>query len=296
MKQINGDNPGNFINRLLYFYQCLNNHRKGISRSCEIFKPTLSTLNLDTFGKTPSRLLCDAFWNSIDYGNLKLKLSSNLNFFDIGCGSGLYGTFLKKITGHYFSSYTGLDIYKNQNYPKEFNHITSKAENVYSYINKQTNFVISQSALEHIEKDSFVIEEITKKLIENDNSFIQIHMVPASKCLWLYLWHGYRQYSKKNLSNQLDELKKKFDINAMIVPIGGNNSFWTHLINITIPVYFKKFINNKNFKWYAQKLVEKKIVKSVNKELGCENENPIFWAVLLTSKNIDIKKDILKKI
>ena len=97
MNQINGDNPGNFINRVLYFYQCLKNHRKGINENSEIFNPNLTMLNLDTFGKTPSRLLCDAFWNSINYENIKIKFKSRLNFFDIGCGSGLYGKFLQKI-------------------------------------------------------------------------------------------------------------------------------------------------------------------------------------------------------
>jgi len=295
MAQINGDNPGSIKNRLLYFYQCLNNHRKGTNKECEILNPTLSMTNLDTFGKTPSRLLCDALWNSIDYKNIKIKLNSSLNFFDIGCGSGLYGSFLKKISGDCFSSYTGLDIYKNHNYPKEFNHIISKAENIYNYISKQTNFVISQSALEHIEKDNFVIEETTKKLIENNTPFIQVHMVPASKCLWLYLWHGYRQYSKKNISSQITELRRKFDINTAIVPLGGESSFWIHLLNITIPVYYKKLIKDKNFKWYKKKSLENKIMKSLNKELDCINEKPVFWALIITSKNIDIKKDILKK-
>lgn len=295
MKKINGDNPGSFLHRLLYFYQCLSDHRKGINDSCNIFKPALSISNLNTFDKTPSRLLCDAFWNSIDYENLKLKLNSNLNFFDIGCGSGSYGKFLKEIASDCFSSYTGLDIYKNHNYPTEFNHITSKAENVYQYINEETNFILSQSALEHIEKDSFVLEEITKKLTKKDKYFIQIHMVPASMCLWLYLWHGYRQYSKKNLSTILNQLEKKFNINTAIVPIGGSNSFWTHLRYITIPVYFKKFIlNDKHFRWYNQKIVEKKIIESVNKELDCNQEKPVFWALVLASKNINIKNDILR--
>jgi len=209
MKQINGDNPGNILNRLLYFFQCINNHKKGSDDSCEISNPYLTILNLDTFDKSPSRLLCDGLWNSIDYGNLKLQLNSDLNFFDIGCGSGRYGKLLKKISNQYFGSYTGLDIYKNDKYPVEFNHICSKAESGSQYINKKINFVISQSALKHIEKDTFVIEEITKKLCKNNTPFIQIHMVPASKCLWLYLWHGYRQYSKKNLSNISNQLKKK---------------------------------------------------------------------------------------
>ena len=73
MRQINGDNPGSIKNRLLYFYQCLNNHRKGNNKECEILNPTLSMANLDTFGKTPSRLLCDALWNTIDYKNIKFE-------------------------------------------------------------------------------------------------------------------------------------------------------------------------------------------------------------------------------
>ena len=296
MKQINGDNPGNFLNRLLYFYQCLSDHRKGINKSCETYKPTLSIKNLSTLSKTPTRLLCDGFWNSINYESLKLQLNSNLNFFDIGCGSGLYGNFLKKLSGEHFSSYIGLDIYKNDNYPLEFNHIKSKAEDVNQYIEKKTNFVLSQSALEHIEKDNFVIEEITKKLIENNKPFVQIHMVPASKCLWLYLWHGYRQYSKKNLETKLDQLKKKFNIKTSITPIGGNTSFWTHLRYITIPIYFKKFIlRDKFFKWYDQKNVEKKIIESVNRELQCDQENPLFWAFVISSNDINIKDNIIKK-
>ncbi len=296
MNKINGDNPGTVLNRFLYFNQCLSDQRKGENYPCDIFKPNLSLSNINTFSKTPSRLLCDAFWNSINYENLKSKLNSNLNFFDIGCGSGSYGKFLKKITGEYFSSYTGLDIYKNHNFPSEFNHINSSANNVNKYIKMNTNFVISQSALEHIENDIHVLDEITNKLIENKKPFVQIHMVPASMCLWLYLWHGYRQYSKKNLSNISNQLKNKFNINLSIVPIGGGNSFWTHLRYITIPVYFKKFIlNDKQFKWYNQKIVEEKIIESVKKELDCVKEKPVFWSIVITSKNINIEKDLLKK-
>ena len=293
MEQINGDNPGNILNRLLYFFQCTNNHKKGSNDSCEISNPRLTISGLDTFDKSPSRLLCDGLWNSIDYENLKLQLNSDLNFFDIGCGSGKYGKLLKKLSNQYFGSYTGLDIYKNDKYPAEFNHICTKAENVSQYINKKINFVISQSALEHIEKDSFVIEEITKKLCENNTPFIQIHMVPASKCLWLYLWHGYRQYSKKNLSNISKQLKK-INVNTYIIPLGGNNSFWTHLRYITLPVFFKKIIfKDKVFKWCNQN-VEERIIKSVNKDLDCNQENPIFWALIINSNKINIKDNLVK--
>ncbi len=295
MKQINGDNPGNTLNRLLYFFQCINNHKKGSHKSCEISNPTLSISGLNTSKRSPSRLLCDGLWNSLDFRNLKLQLNSDLNFFDIGCGSGNYGKFLKGLSNQYFGSYTGLDIYKNDKYPTEFNHICDKAENVYQYINEKINFVISQSALEHIEKDTFVIEEITKKLYENNYPFIQIHMVPASKSLWLYLWHGYRQYSKKNLSNFSNQLKKKFNVNTYIIPLGGNISFWAHLRYITLPEIFnRRILKNKLFKWFNQKNVEKKIIKSVNKELDCNQDNPIFWALIINSNKINIKDNLVK--
>ena len=295
MKQINGDEPSNIFTKLLYFYQCIKNHRKGTDESCKIYSPTLTISNLNTFDKSPPRLLSDALFNSIDYENLKLQLNSNLNFFDIGCGSGKYGTLLKKISNKFFGNYTGLDLYKNKEYPPEFNHINDTAENCFKYIDSKINFVLSHSALEHMEKDIIIIDEITKKLNENNTNFIQIHIVPASKSLWLYLLHGYRQYSKKNLSYISSQLKKKYDVDTSIIPLGGKSSFWLHLRYITLPYYFRKWIlKDKIFKWSDQKDIEKKIIKSVNSELNCKNQNPIFWAFIINSKNIKIKDKLFK--
>lgn len=290
MKQINGDNPGNILNRFLYFYQCLKNHHLGLKNPQDIIEPKLSITNLNTFNKSPSRLLCDGLWSSIDYENLKKQLNSNFNFFDIGCGSGIYGKLLQNFSNPFFKSYTGIDVYKNQRFPSEFKHIEDKAENVFKYIDKNINFVTSQSALEHIEKDLFVLEEITRKLEDNNQNFIQIHMVPASRCLWLYLWHGYRQYSMQNISHISDQLKKKFNIKTLVVPLGGTSSFWTHLKYITFSEYFKKFIlRKKSFKWSDQKKAQEKILNSVNRELHCNNKKPLFWAFIISSKNINIK-------
>ena len=118
MKQINGDNPGNIFNRLLYFYQCIKNHKnKNFKESYNIIEPRLSIKHLKTFNKSPSRLLCDGLWNTIDYENLTSQFGSKLYFFDIGCGSGLYGKLVEKFSSNNFGNYTGLDIYKNENYP-----------------------------------------------------------------------------------------------------------------------------------------------------------------------------------
>jgi len=294
-EKINGDNPGSILRRIFYFYQCIINHGRGSLKYHQICTPKLSISYINTFKKTPSRLLCDGFWNTLNYTNLKFQLGNKLNIFDVGCGSGKYGNFLKKLSGKAFSSYSGLDIYKHHEYPQEFFHFKDTAENIGKYINKETNFVISQSALEHIKYDLYVIEEITKKLNETKKPFIQIHMLPATRCLWLYLWHGYRQYSYKNLSFILNHINKNFNLNSSIIPIGGDGSFWFHLKNITLPVYFGKLIfNRKLYEWYNHESIEEKISKVVSKELLCKEKKPIFWALIITSKNINIKNIFTK--
>ena len=289
MKKINGDKLKGTLNRFLYFYQCLLDQRKGTNSYIQINNPNLLNNNLETYGKSPSRILCEAFWNSIDYKNLELQLKSKINFFDIGCGSGHHGTVSENLSKDSFQSYTGLDIYKHEQFPEKYGHIIDKAENISKYINKNINFVTSQSSLEHIEHDTLVLKDLTKKLNDNNLPFIQIHMLPASSALWLYLWHGYRQYSKKNIANLINEIKKDNDIEASLIPIGGSNSFWTHLRYITLPVYTRILLRKKNFQWSLDKSVNKKIINSISKEFSCVSKNPVFWALIINSKDIKIK-------
>ncbi len=286
---INGDTIKNKKDKVLYFYQCLKDHKSGTTKNIQVDNPKLSISNLETFDKSPSRLFCDAFWNSIDYKNLELQLKSKLTFFDIGCGSGEYGNLLKKFSGGSFGNYLGLDIYKSERFSAEYNHIKDKAENAYKFIDNEINFIISQSALEHIEYDLLSLKQITDKLIENNKPFIQIHMIPAEKCLWLYLCHGWRQYSQKNLATISDEIKKLYSVNISIVPLGGNRSFWTHLKYITVPLYFNQSVlRKKKWKWSEQKNLEKKIVNAVKSEIVCNNNSPLFWAFLISSNGIKI--------
>ena len=103
-------------------------------------------------------MLCETFWNSINYENLELQLRSKINFFDIGCGSGHHGELYKNLSKESFDSYTGLDIYKHDQFPSKFTHIVDKAENISQHLNKKINFITSQSSLEHVEKDTLVID------------------------------------------------------------------------------------------------------------------------------------------
>ena len=119
--------------------------------------------------------------------------------------------------------------------------------------------------MEHIKNDFFVLKEFTKKLCKNNNPFIQIHMIPATKCLWLYLWHGYRQYSKKNLANISFRLNKKFKVNTSIIPLGGNHCFWAQFKYVTLPMFIKKKIFKiKNYKFYQKPNIKQKIFKLRN--------------------------------
>ena len=61
MKKMNGDQINSFIDRILYFYQCLADHNKGKNRYIKIENPTLSISDIKSFNKSPSRLLCDFF-------------------------------------------------------------------------------------------------------------------------------------------------------------------------------------------------------------------------------------------
>lgn len=286
---INGDKVKNYLEKLSYFKQCLQDHKKGLNYFSKILKPNLIISKLETYNRSPSRLLCNAFWNSIDYKKLETKLQSKINFLDIGCGSGQYGNFFKKISGNSFKSYMGLDIYKHDKFPNEFQHKLDKAENSHKYIDDKINFVISQSSLEHIEKDITVIEKITKKLKEDKKPVIQVHLVPAAKCLWLYLCHGWRQYSYKNISNIIYKLEEKFLIQCELVPIGGNLCFWTHLKYITIPtIYNKSILKKKDWLWFEKKKTEQKIINAVSKEVNVSSTSPLFWALIIKSDNIDI--------
>ena len=293
---INGDNNLSFFDRIYYFIQCVVNHKKGSNFYLKSLSPKLSIKNLETDKLSPSRLLCDAFWNTIDFKFLEKQLHAKLNIIDLGCGKGAYGNFIKKLADKSFDSYTGLDIYKDKKFPSNFKHIKSKAEDAYKFINKDNNFIMSQSALEHIESDFDAIKKITMVLIKKKNPFIQIHMVPASCSLWLYLWHGWRQYSKSNLSFFAEKLIYDFPINVSLVPLGSKNTFWVHFKNITLPYYTDKKI--RRYGWYNQKGVNDKILRSVLLDLNCNREKMnSFWAFIISSKSIELhfKNQIKKK-
>ena len=246
---INGDKINSFKERILYFPQCVSNfYRHELSLKKENWHE-INPDNVFFCTGTPARITCNTFWYSIDYQLLKNSLKNKLHFMDIGTGAGDYGLLFENLTKENFGSYTGIDIYKNENFPKKFNFILSKAENADKHLSKKTNFVISQSALEHIEKDVETLIKVTTYLTKSSNKFIQIHLVPAPASLPLYLWHGWRQYSLRNLSKiskYLKEISPNLEIKA--IALGGYRSFYQHLKNHTLQDLF----NSKTIQTFAR--------------------------------------------
>ena len=56
MKKINGDNPRGILRRILYFYQCISDHKKGSDNFLDTYNPVLSISKTNTSNKTPWKI------------------------------------------------------------------------------------------------------------------------------------------------------------------------------------------------------------------------------------------------
>lgn len=287
---VNGDEKNGIFRRSWYFFQCLRNQRKGvIDDSVTILTPTLCSGEILKVGPSPARLLCDAFWASLDYFNLEKELEGKLKFFDVGCGSGRYGYFLQKYSKSSFESYTGLDIYKDVAFPAEFKHRLGRVEESIDKIEDDVNVLISQSVMEHIKNDIEVLSAITGRLDNKGRPFIQIHMLPASASLWLYLWHGWRQYSLKNLCNIARILKRDFDVDVLAVPLVGRASFYAHLKYIVLYSFLTRILGMFNVSFQEQPERGNRILEKVASERECSDvRTPIFWGLIIVSRGLHV--------
>ena len=285
---INGDNLQNLWHKILYFPQCILSSFKGTKHNLDISRLKLKIINFST--GTPSRILCNMFWETIDYENLSNQLGGKVSVFDIACGKGHYGLKYEKLLSKSFVNYTGIDIYKHQQFPKNFKHILSNAKYAADYLDNH-NFITSQSGLEHVEEDIEVLKNITSKLSKKNKPYIQIHLVPASASLFLYLWHGWRQYSARNLGNIAKTLSFSNDLTIKVIPLGGWRSFLTHFFKITIPLLISKVLKKEYKNWEIPNTKTSESIKSsVLKDRYANSSLPSFWAFIICSKNINLDK------
>lgn len=226
MKEISGDRLSNKKDR--FFYLCYNLIRGIKGYACNIRSEYWHPNKLEDGKGSPGRKYLNQF---LLQELLKIIQIREVDVLDVGCGSGYVRTILTDLG--YQGYYTGIDIYRHKDFDKHETYsfksilVESKIENFKT--DKKFNLILSNSTLEHIENDALAISKCNYLLKPGCS---QIHIIPSFWSLFLYLWHGYRQYNPKRI--KILFIHKQYKVYRL----GGLFSFFLHLFFITIPVSF----------------------------------------------------------
>tara|TARA_Y100001970_G_scaffold166840_1_gene204285 strand:- start:1269 stop:2153 length:885 start_codon:yes stop_codon:yes gene_type:complete len=276
---ISGDEKLNFVKKIYWILVSILNFVLSIfdmtDKRIKLIKfNNINKINFIKKNESPSRILSDLFWLNFPWEKNKKALKKKFSIIEIGCGSGKYGFFLKKILKKNFQNYLGLDINLKKTFSKKEKNIKflhSDCYNVHKFLTNK-NLIITQSAIEHFKEDLKFFKSIKKSI--SKKKIIQIHLMPSYGCLLTYLWHGYRHYNLKSISN----ITRIFDKNSdfKLYALGSNKLNWFHFWNITIKKNKDPKLRNRN-KRYFKKL------KFLIEENFFSNEisNPSFYALVI---------------
>lgn len=267
-----------FINLLNNSFPNFNIDKKLIIKKYKIKNNNLLFKKMDT-KSSPARILCDFFWMSFPWNKISLFNNNKIKILEIGAGKGVYANLLNNLLNDNLSFYTGIDI----NSSKEWNNFDNSkfafhkdtSDNIINYI-KEHNVLFTQSAIEHFENDLLFFKKISKYLNETQKNILQIHLFPSTECLGTYLWHGYRQYSPRNIS----KITKLFDerYNKILFKLGSSKSNYIHKKFITYPRIFQK----KDLRFKKNNEYKSEFLLSLK---GTKNIQTSFYALIISSKN-----------
>lgn len=222
MAELSGDAPLTRWQRLAYLSANLLRNLRS-STSLLPTRPCPGRVPLDGPGApSPSRLYSAHFLEAV----LPHLLSSQtIDVCEIGCGSGSLCERLAALG--YGGTYVGIDIadrFTRAPVPG-FARSYAKAD-VNAWVpDRRFDLIISVSALEHIADDAALVVRLRSWLKEDG---LQVHLVPSSWGLPLYLWHGYRQYSRRAIAARFARDR------LTVYRLGGIASFMLHLMFITV--------------------------------------------------------------
>lgn len=288
-KNFSGDKKLSIFKKIVWFFISYINIKfdSKITKRIDLKKFNINKklISKNIFFKTnsPVRMVCNTFWQSINWKEINQTLKNDLKILEVGCGAGRYFEFLKKLSKSTKFRYTGIDI-KNRNFVKKKNKYfyLDSANNIDLYLEK-ANFLFTQSAIEHFDHDLIFFKKISKHLNDKKKKFIQIHMFPSESCLFTYLFHGYRHYNYKMISKITETFNNNH--NFYLFHIGGENINKFTFKQITLNRILKKRIKPINIKKLKDCIQKDNRIKTF--------KNTSFYGLVILS-NLQIKK-FLKK-
>ncbi len=242
---LNADSGLNILLKILYILlNKLNNLLPNfkIDESLEIrnFKENNLEKNWSKLDITasPGRKMCQLFWINLPW-NLINKELNEINILDIGCGLGNYGPKFVNFSNNNIHNYVGLDI-KHDNYWRKlkkkysfFQFYKFDGKDFTVLIPNNTNFFITQAAIEHFEEDLYFFKQIRDFICSLGKNVIQIHIFPSSTSSSLMPFHGIRQYTPRTVS-KIIRIFKDFSY-TILFNLGGKYSNYLHYKYITKP-------------------------------------------------------------
>lgn len=271
-----------------WFFYCLQNNKNPLlnvdSRISHkrLNISDIKEINNIDFNSSPSRALCDLFWNNFNWNELKLLLKSNFKIMEMGCGSGIYGMKFQELLGDSLEFYNGVDIVQNSKWEKygidkKLSFSLGDANLVSQHL-KDINCIFTQSALEHFPEDLTYFSQISSFVKKCDYPVLQIHLMPSAACLTTYLLHGYRHYTPRSVSS----ITNCFDNNSTfeLFHLGGVNCNSLHFNFITL----SGFLFRRDFRKIFFKKYKSKLINSILKDSNNENDStPSFYALIIKS-------------
>lgn len=273
-----------------WIFNFLINHFPNINidKSTKIIDFTLNNLKLYkekiTAKYSPSRILNELFWIEFPWMRVKKELS-DINILSTGCGSGAYGERLLNYSNSRISTFTGVDFLEHPNWKileeiyDYFKFIKGDSKNIFNYIPEGTNFFLTQSALEHFDEDLTFFKGIRNYIKSSNKNVIQVHTFPSRIGLYLYHFHGVRQYTFRTIA-KITKLFKDFSY-SLLFNLGGDYCNYLHYKYLTNHSMGKKiFLRDLKPNEYKNLLY-----LSIKKDMMSTQQNPTFYALVIHSNH-----------
>jgi len=220
---------------------------------------------------SPSRYRLD---DVIQKSLYKLCGKSDIKILDVGCGAMEYADMIDAVMPG--NVYLGIDIIEPNNKAHPF--MLYDAENLNEMVIKY-DLILSIQALEHIRDDVKALKGMAHCL-KNDG--VMLISLPSKYSFFLYLWHGYRRYSRMDIT--LFAHENNLEIKELL-PAGGLMSFILHIILWSIPAFI---LNIKIWDYYKRHaLIMKTITRLEKLSLSVDrifSLLPGSYVVILTKK------------